>query len=309
MDRLEAMSLLMSTLDAGSFSAAARLRDMPVGTLTRKIGQLEEHLGAVLLIRSTRKLALTDAGRRYVAGARQIIDQVDQIEREAAGEFVGPTGQLVVSAPRMFGRLAVLPIVAEFLERHPGITIDLQLLDHNVDLAAGDADVAVRIGPLPDSGLIATRLGSMRSVIAASPELLDHHGTPAEPAELASLPFIRLNIPLPGSGANGSGKTVDRSANPARLAVSSAEAAVDAATRGMGAVRVLHYQVAEAVRAGRLRLILEDHEDEAAPVHVLHASLHQLPQKTRLFIDFASVRLGAFLSLDPAGGAKGRRQG
>lgn len=305
MDRLEAMSLLMSTLDAGSFSAAARLRDMPVGTLTRKIGQLEEHLGAVLLIRSTRKLALTDAGRRYVAGARQIIDQVDQIEREAAGEFVGPTGQLVVSAPRMFGRLAVLPIVAEFLERHPGITIDLQLLDHNVDLAAGDADVAVRIGPLPDSGLIATRLGSMRSVIAASPELLDHHGTPAEAAELASLPFIRLNIPLPGSGANGSGKTVD----PARLSVSSAEAAVDAATRGMGAVRVLHYQVAEAVRAGRLRLILEDHEDEAAPVHVLHASLHQLPQKTRLFIDFASVRLGAFLSLDPAGGAKGRRQG
>lgn len=295
MDRLQAMSLLLDTLDAGSFSAAARKSDMPVGTLTRKIGQLEKHLGAVLLIRSTRKLALTDAGLRYVAGARQIIEQVDQIERDAAGEFVEPTGRLVVSAPRMFGRLAVLPIVGDFLQRYPGITVDLQLRDHNVDLAAGDADVAVRIGPLPDSGLIATRLGHMRSVIVASPGFLDRYPAPKNPADLLALPSIRLAIPLPPQDPRPAIDPAGQLPGRPRLSVTSAEAAVDAAMAGIGVVRLLHYQVAEAVRRGQLRLLLEDHEDEAAPVHLLHAPASQLPQKTRRFLDYASDRLRAFL--------------
>lgn len=284
MDRLDAMTLLLDTLDAGSFSAAARRRGMPVATLARRVGQLEAHLGAALLLRSTRRLALTDAGQRYVEGARQVLAQVEEIERDAAGEFVEPTGRLVVSAPRMFGRLHVLPIVNAFLQQHPGISVDLQLTDGNVDLAAGVADVAVRIGTLPDSSLVATRVGSMRCVVAISPTLLDRSGTPRDLDELAALPAIRLDIPLP---ENTGGRPPGR----ARLTVSGAEAAVEAAEAGIGYVRLLHYQVDRAVRAGRLRIVLEEFENAPAPVHLLHAPLLQLPQKIRRFLDVAGDRL------------------
>ncbi|HEY0680878.1 MAG TPA: LysR family transcriptional regulator [Steroidobacter sp.] len=295
MDRLEAMSLLIDTVDTGSFSAAARKRGVPVATLTRKIGQLEEHLGAVLVIRSTRTLSLTDAGQRYLAGARHIIAQVDEVEREAAGEFVEPTGRLVVSAPRMFGRLHVLPIVGDFLQQHEGITVDLQLIDANVDVAAGAADVAVRIGALPDSSLIGTRLGSMRSVIVASPAFLDRYPTPQQPDDLATLPSIVLNIPLPAIASRPRARSPDWPVGQIRLLVSGAEAAVDAAEAGLGFVHLLHYQAADALRAGRLRLLLEGFEGEPAPVHALHAPLTQLPQKIRRFLDFSSDRLRASL--------------
>ncbi len=294
MDRLEAMSLLLATLDAGSFSAAARERGVPVSTLTRKIGELERQLGTVLLLRSTRRLTPTDAGNRYAAAARRIVAQVDEIERDAAGEFVEPTGRLVVSAPRMFGRLHVLPIVGDFLRQHAGITVDLQLTDSNVDLTAGAADLAVRIGTLPDSGLIATRLGSMRSVIAASPALLDRHPPLRRPDDLAMLPSILLATPLSAASrphANG----LDRADGRTRLLVSGAEAAVDAAEAGIGVARLLHYQVADAVRAGRLRLLFESSESDPAPVHVLHAPLPQLPRKIRSFLDLATDRLRAAL--------------
>lgn len=291
MDRLETMSLLLDTLDAGSFSAAARLRDIPVATLTRKIGQLEQQLGAVLLIRSTRRLALTDAGQRYVAGARQVLAQVDEIERTAAGEFVEPMGRLVVSAPRMFGRLHVLPIVGDFLRQYEGITIDLQLMDNNVDLTAGLADLAVRIGTLPDSGLIATQLGSMRTVIVASPDLLDRYSKPQHPDDLAAWPAIVLDIPLPSAASRLHTSSADRSSRQTRLSVSGAEAAVDAAVAGIGFVRLLHYQVADALKTGRLCRLLESYEDPPVPVHFVHPPLTQLPLKTRRFLDYARDRL------------------
>lgn len=296
MDRLEAMSLLIDTLDAGSFSAAARLRAVPVATLTRKIGQLEEHLGAALLIRSTRRLALTDAGQRYVAGARHILSQVRDVEREAAGEFVEPTGRLVISAPRMFGRIHVLPIVNDFLRQHGEITVDLQLLDNHVDLAAGAADLAVRIGALPDSGLIASQLGTMRSVVAASPEFLARHPESRHPRDLLDLPAVELDIPLPNVASRLRVSTRLRPDRQVRLLVSGAEAAVEAAEAGIGVVHLLHYQVADALRHGRLRLLLESFEDAPVPVHLVHAPLPQLPLKTRRFLDFSIGRLRAQLS-------------
>ncbi len=295
MDRLEAMSLLIDTLEAGSFSAAAKKRGVPVATLTRKVGQLEQHLGAALLIRSTRKLSLTDTGQRYVAGARQIIAQVTEVEREAVGEFVEPMGRLVISAPRMFGRLHVLPIVSEFLQVHAGITVDLQLTDGNVDLAAGAADLAVRIGTLPDSTLVGTRIGNMRTVVVASPALLARYPEIRTLSDLAKLPSIKLNLPMPATLAGS------RSGKPfcpegyTRLLVSSAEAAIDAAEAELGFVRLLHYQAADALRAGTLRLVLEAFEEEAAPVHLLHAPVPQLPQKIRRFLDFSADRLRASL--------------
>ena len=296
MDRLEAMSLLIDTLDAGSFSAAARRRGMPVATLTRKIGRLEEHLGTVLVIRSTRALTLTDAGQRYVAAARQIIAQVREVERDAAGEFVEPTGRLVVSAPRMFGRLHVLPVVVEFLQQHEGITVDLQLIDDNVDLAAGAADLGIRIGTLPDSNLIGTKLGSMRSVIVASPAFLDRYPAPQRPEDLARLPSIVLNIPLANTTSRLRARDGEWPDGRTRLLVSGAEAAVDAAEAGLGFAIMLHYQAADAIKAGRLRLLLEAFEPQPAPVHILHAPLTQLPQKIRRFLDFADGRLRSALT-------------
>lgn len=295
MDRLEAMSLLIDTLDEGSFSAAAKKRGVPVATLTRKVGQLEQHLGAALLVRSTRKLSLTDAGQRYLAGARQIITKVAEVEREAAGEFREPTGRLVVSAPRMFGRLHVLPIVSDFLQLYKGITVDLQLSDGNVDLAAGAADIAVRIGVLADNSLIGTRLGSMRTVVVASPALLDRHRQVERPDDLKFLPSIKLTLPTPATTHEPQKARIDWPDGQIRLLVPGTEAAIDAAEADLGFVRLLHYQAAGSLVAGRLRLILAEFEGEPAPVHILHAPLPQLPQKTRRFLDFASSRLRATL--------------
>ncbi|UXH80707.1 LysR family transcriptional regulator [Roseateles amylovorans] len=291
MDRLDAMALLLDTLDAGSFSAAARLRGIPVATLTRHIGQLEQQLGADLLIRSTRRLTLTEAGQRYVASARQVLMQVDEMERDAAGEFVAPTGRLVISAPRAFGRLHLLPLVREFLLQHEGIQVDLQLADHHVDLVGGAADLALRIGTLPDSGLIATRLGTMRSVIAASPALLAQWGPVNQPEDLAPWPEVAVDIPLPTLATRGAGVGQERFGRQVRLTVSGAEAAADAAQSGIGFVRLLHYQVADAVQAARLVLLLTASESAPVPVHFVHAPLTQLPLKTRRFLDFASDRL------------------
>jgi len=238
---------------------------------------------------------LTDTGQRYVAGARQIIAQVTEVEREAVGEFVEPMGRLVISAPRMFGRLHVLPIVSEFLQVHAGITVDLQLTDGNVDLAAGAADLAVRIGTLPDSTLVGTRIGNMRTVVVASPALLARYPEIRTLSDLAKLPSIKLNLPMPATLAGSrSGKPICPEGYT-RLLVSSAEAAIDAAEAELGFVRLLHYQAADALRAGTLRLVLEAFEEEAAPVHLLHAPVLQLPQKIRRFLDFSSDRLRASL--------------
>lgn len=289
MDRLETMSLLLDSLDAGSFSAAARLRGLAVASLTRKIGQLERQLGAVLLIRSTRRLSLTDAGRRYVADARRILAQVDEMEREAAGEFIEPTGRLAISAPRMFGRKHVLPVVGDFLREHKGISVHLQLLDNNVDLSAGAADIAVRIGALTDSSLVATRLGAMRALLVASPGLLQRHGVPQHPRDLAELPMVALDIPLSNLAAH------DPAGAQTRLSVTGAEAAIDAVEAGIGYARLLHYQVADALKAGQLVAILESFEPTPLPVHALHHPLAQLPLKTRRFLDYARDPLRASL--------------
>ena len=172
MDRLEAMSMLVAVTEAGSLSAAARALQVPLATLSRKVSDLEARLGTRLLVRTTRKISLTDSGVTYVASARRILEQVDEAERTAAGEFTVPKGELVVTAPVMFGRLHVLPVVAEFLAAFPEINVRLTLADRNVNLVDDHVDMAVRIGKLPDSTMVATSIGVMRWVVCASPALL-----------------------------------------------------------------------------------------------------------------------------------------
>ena len=294
MDRFEAMGMLLKVTELGSLSAAGRAMHVPLATLSRKIADLEALLGTRLLIRTTRKLSLTDAGIAYVAAARRILEQVDEAERDAAGEFTVPKGELAITAPLMFGRLHVLPIVADFLAAHADITVRLILSDRNVDLVDDHVDMAVRIGTLPDSAMVATQVGTMRMVTCISPALLGSHGMPAVPGDLQRFPCVAVEAPMPSSGWRfrdpGSGAPRDVAIS-ARLAVSTPEAAAAAAVRGVGAARLLHYQAADALRQGALHVVLAEYELEPAPVHLLHAARGQMPLKMRRFLDVAAPRL------------------
>lgn len=294
MDRFEAMSILLSVVEAGGFSAASRRLRVPLATVSRKVADLEAHLGTRLLRRTTRKVTPTDAGAAYIAAARRILEAVEEAERTLAGELETPRGELVLTAPVLFGRLHVLPVVTDFLAAFPQIDVRLLMSDRNLHLVDDHVDVAVRIGALRDGSLVASRVGSMRTVVCASPALLAAHGTPAAPADLGRLPCVSFDAPSPmtawrfrdGDRTGG----LEIAIRP-RLSVSTAEAAVWAAARGVGATRVLHYQCADAVAEGALRIVLEPFEPAPLPVHLVHAGRGTLPAKMRAFLDFAATRL------------------
>ena len=294
MDRLEAMTILLRVIDTGSFSAASRALGMPLATVSRKVGELETHIGIKLLVRTTRRVALTDAGAVYVNSARRILDEIDETERLAAGEFHAPRGELILTAPILFGQLHILPIVTAFLAAYPEIDVRLLLSDRNLHLVDDRVDMAVRIGPLPDSSMIATRVGSMRTVVCACPKLLAGQGMPTVPQDLAAMPCVNFDILSPHRvwpfQSPGTGGITDVAIRP-RLSATTAEAAVRAAAEGIGATRVLHYQCADLIRKGALRIILEDFELPPLPVHLVHAERGALPSKMRVFLDFASARL------------------
>lgn len=299
MDRIEAMSILASVVDNGSFSAAARKLRMPLATVSRKVGDLESRLGARMLVRTTRRLALTDAGTAYLAAARRILEAVDEAERAAAGEFRAPRGELVLTAPILLGRLHLLPVVADFLAAYDEIDVRLVFSDRNLDLVDDHVDVALRIGALPDSSMVATRIGTMRRVVCASPKLLAAHGVPKTPLDLAKMPCIEFAMPsrtATWSFRRSGAKRAVEVPIKARLSASTAEAAVWAAARSIGVVRVLHYQCADAVRDGALRVVLARDEPDPLPVHLLHAARGELPSKMRAFLDFAAPRLRARLA-------------
>jgi DNA-binding transcriptional LysR family regulator len=284
MDRLDAMEILVAAVEAGSLSAASRGLAVPLATVSRKISDLEAHLNTRLLTRSRTRLTPTEAGAAYIASARRILEQVGEAERAAAGEFSTPRGELAITAPIVFGRLHLLPVVSEFLTAYPEIDVRLSLSDRNAHLADDPFDLALRIGALPDSSLIAIRLGELRRVVCASPEWLKTNGTPKKPADLAGKDAITFG----GRWTFGRGETI---AVHERLVVNTAEAAVDAAIAGLGVTRVLSYQAAPAVAAKTLRVVLTEFEPERLPVHLLRAEQGLLPAKTRAFIDFAVPRL------------------
>lgn len=285
--------MLMASVEQGSLSAAARKLRIPVATLTRHVNDLETLVGTKLLIRSTRKLDLTEAGADYLAAAKQILEQVDEQERRAAGEFTAPRGELVVTTPVQVARLRVLPVIDQFLAEYPEIRIRLVQSDRNVDLIDAHADVAIRVGRLRDSSLVTTRVGSLRAVVVASGELLEKRGIPATPEDLRGYPCVVFDSPhlSPWRFSNpGSGEILTIAEVP-RLLVSSPDAAVDAAIDGIGATLVLEHDAAAAVSAGKLRPILQEFELEPLPVHLLHLSRNVMPMKLRAFIDFAVPKL------------------
>lgn len=302
MDRLEAMAILLAVVDAGSLSAAARRLGTPLPTVSRKLAELEAHLHTRLLNRTTRQLSLTEAGAAYVAACRRILDEVGEAERIATGEYATPKGDLTVTAPIVFGRLHIVPVVAEFLAQFPEVRIKLLLTDRVVHMMEEQVDVALRIGELPDSTLMASRVGTVRTVVCGSPAYLAKRGVPATPQELATHDCISFDV-LESRRAwvFGDGKSTLSVPVISRFGVNTAEAAIAAASLGVGLVRVLSYQVADAVGEGTLEVVLRDFESPPLPVNLVHKGQTPLPRKLRAFLDFAAPRLGERIAQLPQG--------
>ena len=268
MDRFEAMSLLVGVVEAGSLTAASRKIGVPLPTVSRKISDLEAHLNVRLLTRSTRRLVLTDAGAAYVAASKRILDEVGEAERAASGAYAAPRGDLVITAPIVFGRLHVLPVVIDFLIQWPEINVRLILSDRNLHLIDDHIDMAVRIGPLAERAVAAMKVGSVRQVVCGSPAYFAAHGTPKRPEDLSRLSAVTFD---PFSSAEDwifpgpKSKRELRVPMRSRLSVNTAEAAIDAAAAGVGVTRVLSYQVAQAVSDGRVEIVLAEREPAPRP--------------------------------------------
>jgi DNA-binding transcriptional LysR family regulator len=296
MDRLEGMSVLLAVVEEGSLSAASRRLRTPLATVSRKVAELERHLGAQLLVRTSRRIQLTDAGRAYVDAAKRILEQVEEAERNAAGEHSAPRGELDVTAPIVFGRTHVLPIAIDFLKAQKDIDIRLLLNDRQVNLVEEQIDVAIRIGHLVDSDLRATKVGEVRRVACASPAYIAERGALRTPRELSAHDGVTFR------GFKTAPEWRYRGDNPAwtaeprkRLAVNSTEAAIAAAVAGLGVVRLLSYQIEQEVRSGALVPILEDFAPEPLPVSLVYPEASLRLHKVRAFLDWTAPRLRARL--------------
>jgi DNA-binding transcriptional LysR family regulator len=303
MDRFEAMSVLLAVVEAGSLSAGARQLRAPLATVSRKVAELEQHLGTRLVVRTSRRLALTEAGRGFVAASRRILGQLEEAERDAAGEVAAARGELHVTAPVAFGERHLLPVALDFLAEQPEISLRLMLADRQVSLAEEHIDVALRIGHLTDSTLIATRVGTVRRLICASPAYLARHGVPRRPEDLAR----HHGISFQGFAAAPEWRYRRDSAAFAveprpKLAVNTTQAGIQAALAGVGIIRVLSYQVEEELRSGRLQEVLQDVAPEPLPVSLLYMQDDLLARKARCFLDWTIPRLRARLVALGAGG-------
>jgi DNA-binding transcriptional LysR family regulator len=286
MDRLEAMQTFVTVADLRGFAPAARKLGLSPPAVTRLIAALEDRLGVRLLQRTTRKVALTDAGVRYLERVRRILADIEEAELAAEGERSRPTGRLVVSAPVGFGRLHVSPVMTAYLKRYPEVSSELRLEDRMVSLVEDGVDLAVRIGQLPDSSLVARQVGAMRRIVVASPAYLRAHGEPKTPGALALHQIIQF-----GSSAatadwvfGKDGDEVRINVTP-RLTTNVADAAIQYAEAGGGLTRVLAYQAARAVKRGRLRVVLQKFEQGALPIHIVYPTSRLLSAKVRAFID------------------------
>lgn len=296
MDRLDAMAVFVAVVEEGSLAAAARKLGRSPATATRAVAMLEERLGERLLHRSTRALRLTERGERQAAVYRAVLAELAEADGAAAGGRIA--GRIALTAPELFGRAVLMPVVEEFLDEHPDVGARVLLLNRVVNLVDEGVDVAVRLAPLPDSGLVAVRLGDMRRLLCAAPDYLGRAGTPLAPADLGHHPcigaedgaereawhFIDRAPPRP--------RPLSVTIQP-RIALTSAGAAIDAALRGRGICRVMAYQVVEHVEAGRLVPILRGFEPAPVPVHLVFHPIPRRNRALRAFVDHATPRLRA----------------
>lgn len=289
MDRLDAMQAFVAVADQQGFAPAARKLGLSPSAVTRLIAALEERLGARLLQRTTRQVALTDAGSRYLARVRRILADVEEAEEAVEGERTRPGGRLVISAPVGFGRLHVSPVVSAWLKRYPEVGADLRLSDRMINLVEEGVDLAVRIGHLPDSTLVARHVGEMRRIVVASKDYLKRHGEPKRPADIASHQTIQFGAmtAVPDWRFVEDGREIRVAPSP-RLTTNSADAAIQHAEQGGGLTRVLAYQAAASLNVGRLKIVLAKFEQPPLPIHIVYPTSRLLSAKVRTFIDLVT---------------------
>lgn len=287
MDRLHCMKVAVCVADTGSFAEAARRLRISAAAATRAVAFLEKVTGARLFHRSTRLVRLTDAGQHYVEDCRRLLAEIEEAETSAGGAHAIPSGVLTITAPVLFGQLHVMPLVAAFLDANPGITCRILLFDRVVNLIEEGIDVAVRIGAMEDSSDHAIRVGAVRQVFCAAPDYLARYGNPAGPEDLVHHRIIATT----SSSASvdwhfGTERRVPKGFAPG-LYCNTVAASIAAAEAGWGIVRALSYQVAALVKKGSLQMVLDDHDAEPLPIHIVHPDGRRAAAKTRAFIDFA----------------------
>lgn len=290
MDRLLTLEMFVAVASEGGFAAAARKLGSSPPAVTRGIAALEARLGTTLFHRSTRAVALTDAGTAFLDQARRILAELAGAERELRGAAAEPRGQLHLTAPVMFGRLHVLPVVGDLMAQHRDLMVRMMLIDRNVRIVEEGIDVAVRVGPLADSGLKAVRVGAVRQMLVASPAYLARRGAPATVADLAGHELIGTMGPRWTSEWQFASGRWRLDAAP-RLVVNTVDGVLAAAEAGLGIANLLSYQLAEAVDAGRLISLLADEQPPALPVHLLFEPSRAALPAVRLFIDAMKARL------------------
>jgi len=286
MDRLDAMQAFVAVADLQGFAPAARKLGLSPSGVTRLIAALEQRLGARLLQRTTRSVTLTDVGTRYLERVRRILGDVEEAESSAEGERTRPSGRLVVSAPIGFGRLHVSPVMSKYLARHAEVSAELRLSDRMINLVEDGVDLAVRIGHLPDSTLVARHVGEMRRMVVASNAYLKRRGEPKTPQAIASHDTIQFGV-APDWRFVEEGREI-RVASTPRLATNSFDAAIQYAEQGGGLTRVMAYQAAEALKRGRLKIVLAKFEQPALPIHIVYPTSRLLSAKVRAFIDLVT---------------------
>ncbi|ATB64282.1 MULTISPECIES: LysR family transcriptional regulator [Pseudomonas] len=292
MDQIHLMKVFVAVGELESFAAAARRLAISPAAVTRAVTALEEQLGVKLLLRTTRSVRLTEAGGRYLQDTRHILASIVEANEAAAGINAAPKGDLAVTAPILFGKKFVMPCIVRYLQQYPEVDVSAFFLDRVVNLVEEGMDVAVRIGQLPDSGLKALRVGKMRRLLCASPEYLERHGTPRHPSELQKHEVIAAGTLSPRTdwrfGAIDDPTLIRMKP---RLTVTSNDAAIAAASAGLGIARLLSYQVADEVAAGRLQVILAEYEEAPWPIHILHRESKYGSTKVRTFIDMLAEHL------------------
>lgn len=286
MDRLKAMQTFMQIAESGSLTGAAQTLESSLPAVVRSLAALEAHLGVRLFHRTTRRISLTEEGRRYLGSAREVLAAADAADRTLTAEAAEPAGQLTVTAPVLFGHMYVAPAIVRFLRRYDKMRCSVLLHDRNVNLLEEGIDVGIRISTLEDSSLVAQALGSIRRVVVASPDFLQRHGVPRHPRELLQANCVRIH---PSSTANWifreNGRPLAIAAN-GNLEFNHIAPVVEACAAGMGFGMFFSYQVLPLVAQGRLKIVLEDFEPPPRPVSVIYPHARLLPARTRAFIDW-----------------------
>lgn len=287
-DRLDAMHAFVAVCDRCGFASAARQLGMSASVVTRLVAGLETRLGARLLHRTTRAVRLTDAGTRFLERARRILAEVEEAELSAQDGQAQPRGRLVIAAPLLFGRMHVAPVVSRFLAAYPGVSAEMRLSDQFCSLVEDEVDVAIRIGNLPSSGLVARRLGQTRRMLVASPAYLAAQNAPLQaPSDLAAHRVIAFQAMTPGrewAFREPGGGTLFVGVEP-RFATNNGETAIAHAIDGGGITAAFCYQVEAALRSGVLVAVLEGFAWPPVPIHAVFPTGRLLPGRVRRFLD------------------------